>query len=206
MLMWLWENVLVKHYPQITGYVLIAFLAGWIVWKFRSVVSPLDNLSAKLDGLATKEGLGGIKETVDKMEPDLRDIRERFARVEDRVEVLWKDKYAPAGSPRRLNERGNAILTESGMDSIISARRDELLAKVREFEPKTAYDAEEIILETVAVSLKEDPATMVKIKDGAFRTGSDIDTVLFVGGMHLRDLIFGDLGFKLDDIDNDQKN
>ena len=40
-----------------------------------------------------------------------------------------------------------------------------------------------------------------KLKTGAFNTGSSIGDVLLVGGIYLRDIIFGDLGFKIDDLD-----
>ncbi len=36
-----------------------------------------------------------------------------------------------------------------------------------------------------------------RLKPGAFKTGADIEMVLFVGGVYLRDLIFADLGFTL---------
>ena len=40
------------------------------------------------------------------------------------------------------------------------------------------------------------------LKSGAFKVGASIDSVLFVGGIYLRNLIFEELGFSLKDIDN----
>ena len=40
-----------------------------------------------------------------------------------------------------------------------------------------------------------------QLKQGAFKVGQSIDTVLFIGGLHLRDLIFPELGFSLTDLD-----
>ena len=202
MWMWIWENLLVKYYPQIIGYFLVAFVVGWLVWKFASTTVPLKSLVDTIAKLATKEGLDAITKTIDnKIEPDLKDIRERFGRVEDRVETLWKDKFASAASPRQLNDRGNVVLSESGIKEIIDDKKSVLLAEIKKIAPKTAYDAEEVISKVVTSILISDPAIVNKLKDGAFRTGSDIDILLFVGSVYLRNLIFEELGFHLEDID-----
>ncbi len=58
----------------------------------------------------------GIKKVLEEeIKPDLKNIRERFAVVEDRVQTLWKDNVAPAHSPRKLNDYGRKILNESGI-------------------------------------------------------------------------------------------
>lgn len=144
-----------------------------------------------------------IQRTLDeKIEPDLKDVRERFVVVEEKVNVLWKDKFAPAYSPRQLNDRGSAILQESGIREIIDEKRDALLDSISEQLPTNAYDAEKMILSVVADIPKKYPDVLPRLKDGAFRAGADIETVLFVGGVYLRNGIFLELGFTIDDIDH----
>ena len=142
-----------------------------------------------------------IKNVLDKeIKPDLKNVRERFAVVEDRVKVLWKDEVAPAHSPRRLNERGNNILNGSGIKEVIEEKKNDFLAILKAKELQNPYDAEQLTLQVVN-DLKNDTAIVEKLKIGAFSVGADIDTVLLVGGIYLRNLIFPDLGFSVEDLD-----
>lgn len=132
--------------------------------------------------------------------PDLKNIRERFIIVEDRVKTLWKDEVAPAHSPRRLNERGNNILNNSGIKTIIDEKKNDFLIIIKAKKMTNPYDAEQCVLQVVN-DLKRDLPIIDRLKNGAFSVGADIDTVLLVGGLYLRDLIFPDLGFSVDQID-----
>lgn len=132
---------------------------------------------------------------------DLKDVRGRFDIVESRVSDLWADRLAPARSPRQLNEQGNKILEESGIKKIVDQKKNYLLQKIQEKNPATAYDAEMIIGTVMKELPRHCPDTLEDLKQGAFQVGADIDGVLFVGSIYLRNLIFKDLGFGLDDLD-----
>jgi hypothetical protein len=121
--------------------------------------------------------------------------------MKPKVNILWQDKFAPASSPRKLNERGASVLQESGIKEIIDDKRQDLLAAVRGVATKNAYDAEMAILATVQDIPEQYPELLERIKNGAFKTGTSIETILFVGGLYLRDLIFPELGFSLDEVD-----
>lgn len=147
----------------------------------------------------------GIKDDLDAdIKPNIQNMRERFVIVEDRVRTLWKDEVAPAGSPRQLNTRGENILAGSGIKEMIDQKKGDLLALVKEKTIGNPYDAEQSILQVVS-DLKKDPDIVEKLKTGAFSVGVDIDTVLLVGGIHLRNLIFPDLGFSITDLDEHKK-
>ena len=136
---------------------------------------------------------------------DLKAVRDKFAVVESRVSDLWEAKLSFTSSPRQLNEIGNRILTESGINTIIESKQNDLLRIVKEKNPSTAYDAERIILDTVMKIPELYPNLVNNLKEGAFRVGKDIDTLLFVGGLHLRNRIFETLGFSLTDLDKPKK-
>jgi len=144
--------------------------------------------------------IGKKLQILDTVEIDIKSIRDRFIVVEERVKTLWKDEVAPAHSPRRLNERGTNILNGSGVKDIIDEKKNGLLAVLKEKKLKNPYDAEQCILQVVS-DFKKDNDVVEKLKIGAFSVGADIDTVLLVGGLYLRDLIFPDLGFSTDQID-----
>lgn len=144
--------------------------------------------------------IGRKLQILDTLDVDVKSIRDRFIVVEERVKTLWKDEVAPANSPRQLNERGENILKGSGIKEIVESMKNEFLVILKEKNLKNPYDAEQYTLQVVN-DLKKDNVIVEKLKSGAFSVGADIDTVLFVGGMHLRDLIFPDLGYSLDDLD-----
>lgn len=132
---------------------------------------------------------------------DLKGIRGRFDIVESRVGDLWADRLAPARSPRQLNENGNRVLQESGIKKIVDEKKDYLLKIVKEKAATNAYDTELTIARVMAELPKHCPDIVEELKQGAFNVGADIDAVLYVGGIYLRNLIFKDLGFSLDDLD-----
>ena len=144
--------------------------------------------------------IGRKLQVLDSVERTVESIRDRFIIVEERVKTLWKDEVATAHSPRRLNERGNNILGGSGIKEIIEAKKDGFLTILKTMGLKNPYDAEQCTLQIVN-ELKKDTDIVEKLKTGAFSVEADIDTVLLVGGLHLRDLIFPELGFSLDDLD-----
>lgn len=133
--------------------------------------------------------------------PSLKDVRERLVGVETKVNALWKDRIAPQHSPRQLNEVGKIILNESGIKEIVDKKRDELLKIVKERNPDNPYDAEQFILSAMQELPKHCPDMIGDLKKGAFKTGADIESVLFVGAIYLRNLIFPELGFSLGDLD-----
>ena len=67
----------------------------------------------------TKELIARIDERTLRLIEDIKDIKPKVDDMSPKVDVLWKDKYAPAGSPRQLNEVGEGILNSSGIKEII---------------------------------------------------------------------------------------
>ncbi|MBU0661280.1 hypothetical protein KKG22_03820 [Patescibacteria group bacterium] len=136
--------------------------------------------------------------------PDLADVRERMSGIEQRVtgiekqiEVLWGDRLAPAKSPRQLNEKGMSILQESGIKQIVDKKRNELLKTIKEKKLDNAYDTEQAIFDILRALPETHPELINELKQGAFTVGEDINAILFVGGIYLRNIIFDDLGFHL---------
>ena len=138
-----------------------------------------------------------VKKTFDKVEI----ISDNVFDIKPKVDILWKDKIAPALLPRQLNERGENILNESGIKVLIDEKKDDLLQLIKNKNISNPYDAESSINEIMLNLLKYYPNMTDKIKNGAFSMGVDIDTVLYAGSIYLRNLIFKDLGFSIEDLD-----
>ncbi len=150
----------------------IPTIIGTLIYVGRKL-EVLDNL---------KKATENILERLNKVDTSIKDIDKRLTRVEDRIDMQWKDKVAPSGSPRQLNELGNKILNESGIKEIVENNKDKLLTAVKAIKPTNAYDAEEAALKVVSELPKLCPDVIPKLKDGAFKVGQGIDAVLLVGG------------------------
>jgi len=139
---------------------------------------------------------------VDKTTEDVSNIKIDIAEIKPKVEFLWENRFAVSHSPRQLNDLGNKILNNSGIKEIIDEKITTLLGVVQKKNVDNPYDAENIIEEVMKDLPKHCPDVIPKLKDGAFNSGVDINTVLFVGAIYLRNKIFPELGFKIDEIDN----
>jgi hypothetical protein len=145
--------------------------------------------------------IGRKLQVLDTVEKQIGDIYERFIKVVERVNTLWGSKVATSNSPRKLNDYGLKILKESGIKEIIEEKQNTLLPLVQAKGAKNAYDAEQAVLSIVEKLPEHCPDVIDRLKTGAFNAGATLDTVLLVGGLHLRDLIFPSLGFSVEEID-----
>lgn len=75
----------------------------------------------------------------------------------------------------------------------------ELLEAIKSKQPQNAYQVQEFAREAMS-QLKNDQVLLPQLQQGAFSTGADVDAVLLVGSIYLRDLALPKLNFKLEDI------
>lgn len=149
----------------------------------------------------TRELIARIDERTNLMMNDLKDIKPKVSDMFPKVDILWKDRIAPATSPRQLNIRGKEILEKSGIKEIIDDKKETLLKIVKEKGATNSYDTEAIILSVVADLPNHCPDVVEKLKTGAFNSGASMSDVLLVGGIYLRDIIFPELGFSVEELD-----
>jgi len=149
----------------------------------------------------TRELIARIDERTSLMINDLKDIKPKVDDMFPKVDILWKDRIAPARSPRQLNERGKSILEKSGIKKIVDNKKETLLKIVKEKGATNPYDAEAIILSVMADLPNYCPDVVEKLKTEAFNSGASMGDVLLVGAIHLRNLIFPDLGFSVEELD-----
>ncbi len=140
------------------------------------------------------------KRIFDNTESISKDVSE----IKPKVDILWQDKLSSVHSPRQLNERGDELLAKSGIKEIVDEKKSKLLELVKEKQVKTPYDAEKSVEEVMRQLPIHCPDVIDKLKDGAFKTGSDLGSILFVGSIYLRNQIFPDLGFSLTDLDKEK--
>lgn len=149
--------------------------------------------------------LGGIGYLIKGIFDKTNKISEDVADIKPKVKILWEMQFATSKSPMALNEKGNNILNNSGVKEMVDNGLSQLIDEMQEKNPKNAYEVQECARK-VMLNIKNNLNILSKLQEGAFNAGVDVDTVLFVGSIYLRDLALPKFNFRLEDIDKHSKN
>ncbi|HEY4504206.1 MAG TPA: hypothetical protein VJI73_00350 [Candidatus Paceibacterota bacterium] len=146
-----------------------------------------------------------LKKTFDKIEEVAKDVSDIKPKVDiiwrdmlPKLDILWRDRAVPANSPRQLNERGQKILNESGIGEIVDELENKLLDEVGKHNAANPYDAERFVERVMADLPNNHPELIDKLKLGAYNAGENMETVLYIGAIYLRNRIFPKLGFSVE--------
>lgn len=135
-----------------------------------------------------------ILNNTNKISADVSDMKPK-------VKVLWELQFAGGKSPLTLNERGLNILNKSGIKELVDNALSQFLDEIQEKNPINTYEVQELSRQ-VMLNIKNNPNILPKLQEWAFNAGVDVDAVLFVGSLYLRDLVLPKFNFKLEDIDS----
>lgn len=176
---------------------LTALFSAWYSLKYK-----VDNLDSNLKLFKDEIKLfkDEIKDCIKSLTNCSTEHDKQISIMAFKLNELWKDKSAPAHSPRALNELGKKIFEDSGIKAEINKRLDEFYNVMVQKKPENAYQIQEYS-EKLMYKLKNEPQLKNFLEDAAFKTGSEIDSVLFVGSIYLRDLLLEKFGYKGGDID-----
>ena len=147
------------------------------------------------------ERIDNIKSEIDELKPDVKLI----PFIKERVDVLWASRYTEPGSPMVLTEAGKKILLDSKIENFTTEYYNEILIKVKEKSLGNPYQVQEALFEIIR-NYKNNNECIRKLENAAFTAGVDVDTVLFVGAVNIRNKIIGDLYMKVEDIDKFDPN
>jgi hypothetical protein len=141
---------------------------------------------------------------VDRLETEVKEIKIEIKEIRDKTiacETSLKERgpLKKSKSPVSLTERGEKVINDSGGKSFVDANYTELKNKVEEKDPKTSYDIQEVS-HKILMDLKSD-VRINPIKEYAFNEGLELNDVLDIMGIHLRDLILKEKGIAVEDID-----
>lgn len=171
-----------------SGYITTEFLCWGIIALLSVMVYFIKKIFDKTEKIETIES--ALKEIKTKFgilwEKSL--TIEKDVKTHDRDIVFLKGKsYATSNSPLELNEDGERVLKESKINAIIDDRGDELVEKIKQTNPETLYDAQITAQNILEAIMKESHNILLAVKNGAYNSGVDIDIVVFVGSLYLRD-------------------
>ena len=161
---------------------------------FLSIISPLFILVFRSGALF--ERVGHIKDAVEEIKPDVKIIPV----IKEKVDVLWASNVVRPGSPLMLTDRGRQILQVSRIEEFTTEYYQEILGQVKEKNFQNPYQVQEGLI-GIVTNYKNNQFCKNKLENAAFITGTDVDTVLLVAAINIRDKIIADLGMKVDDVD-----
>jgi hypothetical protein len=152
---------------------------------------------------------GRIVEAIASMQETLKDvpkIKYSFGQMTVKVDTLWRNHLSKSNSPVILNEIGIKVLESSKISEFTDFYYVEILEKVKGKNPLNPYQAQESLIQIVSEYQNMEECKL-KLQEAAFNSGYDINSVLYVAAINIRDKIISDLGFKVEDIDkHDPKN
>lgn len=144
----------------------------------------------------TDEAVKRIDKDFDDVKRDVKSIDRRVGRIEGKLGL------APiaGGSPLRLTEIGQKILTESGIKQFVEDRKEEILNQLKKENYTKAYDVQEWCFK-IFDELSNKPELQEAFKDYVFRTGYSFNEIFRVGAIYFRDIALKELGFSVEDLD-----
>lgn len=178
-------------------------LAGLVVIAITIVVSysKLQNDVKHID-----KDLDIIKDDVKLYGNDIAGLKSSVESMTTSVNIIIQERYAIANSPRKLTDAGDNVLNLSGIKDAIDSNKAELLLLTQQRAPQTVYDAEEVAMDIIRTYFTDDDHQELNnvIKTKTFKMGQNIDIVYFVGGIYFRDIALPEMGFNVEDIENDK--
>lgn len=145
--------------------------------------------------------LGSVEGDIKGVKDDIKDLRKDLTRrIDEILTISTRKDLAESHSPMQLSEKGMTVLKNSGIAEIVDSQYEKILDKVKKLKPANSYQAEQAVL-SVVTDLDKDPVLKDAIEEGAFNSGYVKGSVLFVGGLYIRDRVLESLGLNVDDID-----
>ncbi|HZY80608.1 MAG TPA: hypothetical protein VFE50_13875 [Cyclobacteriaceae bacterium] len=146
--------------------------------------------------------MGSLHNEVRAIARDVDDIKSRrlpwieftIASILAKLNVLWTEHLARSNSPIALNEAGLRALEASNIGEFAKQHYSEILSRVKEAKPLNAYQAQQELIVAVASYGNIEPYKL-KLQNAAFASGQDVNSLLFIAALSIRDRVVSDLGF-----------
>lgn len=147
-----------------------------------------------------REKVDSLEKKCERHESKIDDMKDRISTLEGGIERdRANNPYVKRKSPLSLTDRGKAMLLDSGGDKYIETHQDELVKKLRDQKPKSAYDVQEFSQQAIRDRIDNDD--FIPLKNFVYKEGLELDNLLQVMGIALRDMALPLLGFTEAQID-----
>lgn len=182
----------------VIGIIALTFYFGKQHQKTEAIESDISN--------NVKPSIKNIGDKIDNsIIPSLTTISSGVSYLQGKMDKLSTSSVTSSQSPVVLNDKGKKILIDSGIDKIIENNYNDIITNIKSKNPINAYEAQELIINVVK-DLINNTSLKNAIEIGAFSCGSDVQTVLYVGAINIRDKILTELNLYPKDIDTHDPN
>lgn len=146
--------------------------------------------------------IGSISESVDNIKPQISDLQKDIKGLIRITAQLDSDSSGLTStySPRKLTPRGEDIVAESGVGTIMDDNLQKLADEVKKMKPQNAYKAE-VYLSTAVKNLVSEKNLNNFIEKAAYDSGQLVDTLFVLAVIYIRPKVFKIIEFDEEEID-----
>lgn len=157
-------------------------LVGLLFWFLKRNFDQLDKSDVRIEGKVDKVG-----EKVEETRGAVIEMQDTFNRIGYPMQ-----RILGTTSPVVLTEYGKKLVEESGFSRILNENRNLILGWIKEKNPKTQYDAQEISREVLLAH--KDDVVFAPLKEYAYKHGeTSLEQILRAGSIVVRDEIIKEL-------------
>jgi hypothetical protein len=143
---------------------------------------------------------GALNSSVKAIDSSVKTIDGKVDKLADKFDNLLLGKFTQSKSPLQLNENGLKIFNEPEIKEFVKKYYDLFKNNLIALNPETAYQAQQKLLEVVD-KLKFEPDCQKMIENFAFNSGLQVEILLKLIAIGIRDQILSEIGFSPDEID-----
>ena len=175
-----------------------------ILIQYANVFIPLaiSIVGGIISFVVMKEKVKNLVDDVKELKSEVKSLTKQMAINDTKLDERTSPTAAltKRKSPISLSTTGEDLLKRSGADAFVLNNKDDLVKKIKDKNPKSAYDVQEFAKEVVE-SLRNDER-ILSLKDYAFKEGLELDSIFIVMSIYLRDIALPLLGYTPQDVDS----
>ena len=170
------------------------------VGLFSTTIGSTVYLSYQIGGLT--ESVTSLEKSSDEVKFEIKEIRQEITgmkldvkKLQIKVDILWNNpslaKFITQTEP---NKAQLDALETSKIGKFVEDHYAEILSKVKSTEPHNANETQRLLV-SVLNRLGQEPEYKSKLNEAARGTGYDVDSLLFVAALTIKDRVIVDCGF-----------
>lgn len=154
--------------------------------------------------------IGEYKNKVDTLIRDVSDLEQQARNLSteltkcstklDERTRSYSSTLTKVESPVSLSQAGQALLSRSGADKFVLENKDDLVNKIHDKNPRSAYDVQKFAREVIEEI--QDEGRFKQFKDFVYKEGTDLEPIFIVMSIYLRDIALPLLGYRLEEVDH----
>lgn len=146
-----------------------------------------------------------IEQVVETLVDKVDGMVDKMDNVSKQMQILAAGGDIGYGSPIKLTESGIKIVNSSGIKNFINDNRREITKRLNETNPKNAFQCQVSLFEVVK-GLKDNIELLPVLEEISFKSGRDINTILYLGAIDIRDEVLRECKYDPSHIDEQEES